>query len=257
MKNKVFITGLALSLICTTVYSQHNFDSIKICHAKGGELRGITIGEYKVKIQNGELSTFSSKDDAITYEAENKLFIIKNLDKGSSLKLQLSNEGVIVNAKDTSIIMNSPHSVNLTTSNGNNEVLALYSVNDFSFALEFKNDRVSKISFPTTGKFIVINLIQVQGVYKWDFAIESAEHLNRLILTYVFDEPYLLSIQDDKNKVGIRLIAKGKNGLFSELVGQRIYGNNSFASDNSYKLQYGNHGRLKKQGSKFNLSCEY
>jgi len=257
MKYKIFIAELILLLICTTVYSQYNFDSIKVCHAKGGELRDITIGEYEIKIQDGELSSFSSKDDAVKYEAGNKLFIIKNLSKGSSLKLQLSDVGVIVNTMDTSFVLSSPKSLSLATSNGTNEVQALYSIGDFSFALEFMNDRVSKISFATTGKYIVINLVQVQNVYTWDFAIESINHINKLLLTHVFNRPYLLSVNDDSNKVGIRLLAKKKNGFFSVLEGQRIYGNNSFASDNSYKLQYASGGKLKKQTSKFNLACEY
>jgi hypothetical protein len=171
--------------------------------------------------------------------------------------LQLSNEGVVVNTRDTSFVLSSPQSVSLTTANETNEVQALYSIGDFSFALEFKNNGVNKISFATTGKYIVINLVQVQGIYTWDFAIESINHINKVLLTYVFNKPYLLSVNDDSNKVGIRMLAKKKNGFFNLLEGQRIYGNNSFASDNAYKLQYANGGRLKKQTSKFNLACEY
>ncbi len=66
-----------------------------------------------------------------------------------------------------------------------------------------------------------------------------------------------MSVNDNNNKVGIRLIAKKKKGFFNFLEGQRIYGENSFSSDDSYKLQYTSNGKLKKKTSKFILTCEY
>lgn len=255
MKYKTIISVLILLLANRMAYSQHNFDSIKICHAKG-ELRSFTIGEYEVKIKGGQLYSLSSNDDAISYEGNSKQLVLKNLIKRSSLKLQLSNEGVAVNARDTSFILYSSKSINLTSPIDDNEVEVLYSLGDFSFMLEFKNGRLSKMSLPTTGKYIVISIVQVQGVYTWDFSIESAEHKNKVALAYVSGTPYLLSINDDKNKVGIRLLAKKKDGFFSDLVGQRVYENSFFVSDNSYKLEYAKGGRLKKKPSKFNLACE-
>lgn len=256
MMYKIFIVGLLSLLICGTAVSQYNFDSIKICHAKSGELKDISVGEYEVKINGGQLLSLSSIDEAIKYEAGGKLFTIKNLSNGNYLKLQLSNEGVIISTKDTSFLLHSPQSLGLASSNGTNDVQAVYSISHFSFSLEFKNNKVSKIYLPTPGRYIAFSLVQVQGVYTWDFGIESTNHVNKVLLTYVFNKPYLLSIHDDKNKVGVRLLAKKKNGFFSDLVGQRIYENNSFASDASYRLQYTSDGRLKKKTSNFSLVCE-
>lgn len=233
--------------------SQHDFDSIKICHAKG-ELKDITIGEYEVQLTEGHLSILSSKDGAISYETKNKLFIVKNLIKGSSLKLQLANEGIIITTRDTSFLLNSPKSIYLTPLVEDGNIEALFSIDDFSFSLEFKNNRLNKISLPTTGKYISINLEQIQGSYIWDFFIESTR--NKVLLTYSFNNPYSLSIFDDKDKVGIRLLTTKKNGLFTLLQGIKVYGKNSFESDKSYKLQYTNSGKLKKN-SGFNLSCQY
>lgn len=53
------------------------------------------------------------------------------------------------------------------------------------------------------------------------------------------------SVRDDKNKVGIRLFAKRKNGVFRALIGQRLYENFKFASDHAYKLEYTKTGKLK------------
>jgi hypothetical protein len=255
MKYKIIIPGLILLSTCAMAYSQHNFDSIKICHAKGG-LRDIAIGEYEVRIKEGQLSSLLSKDGAVSYEANNKLLVLKNLIKGSSLSLQLSNEGVVVKTKDTSFVLNNPKSINLLSSNDGNEAEVLHSLGDFSFMLKFSNGRLSKMGLPTTGKYIFISFVQDQGIYTWDFSIESSGHRNKVVLTNVFGKPYLLSISDDENKVGIRLLARKKNGVFSDLVGQRVYANGSFVSDNSYKLQYTSDGKLKKKTSKYNLACE-
>ncbi len=65
-------------------------------------------------------------------------------------------------------------------------------------------------------------------------------------MAYSFNNPYSLTIHNDKDGIGIRLLAKKKNGVFTLLQGIRIYGNNSFESDDSYKLQYTNSGRIKR-----------
>lgn len=255
MMCKFFVSLISLLPICTSIFGQHNFDSIKVCHSKEGELRNLVIGEYNVDIRNGELYSLSSKDNAVKYESGQTKLTIKNLNKNSFLKLQLSNEGVIVDTRDTSFLLNSPKSVGLS-SKGDEGVEALYSIGDFSFALEFKQDRISKVSFATTGKYLAIELVQIRGTYTWDFTIESTNHTNTVLLTYTFNKPYLLSINDDNNKVGIRLLSKKKDGVFTLLEGQKIYGKNSFSSDNSYNLQYTKRGRLKKNKSGFNLSCQ-
>lgn len=255
MMNKIVISVVFLLSTCMVAYSQHNFDSVKICHAKG-ELRSIAIGEYEVRMTGGKLFSLKSEDGAITYEANDRLFIIRNLTKGSSLKMQLSDEGVVLNTRDTTFVLSSPESIRLNSSDGVNTNEALYSIGDFSFMIEFKKGCLSKVSLPTTNKYVVIGLVQVQGKYTWDFSVESSEHRNKVLLTYVFNMPYVLSIHDDKNKVGIRLLAKKKDGLFGELVGQEIYENNTFASDNSYKLQYATDGKLKSRNSKFKLTCD-
>jgi hypothetical protein len=256
MTYKRFITGLLVFSVCIKSFGQHNFDSIKICHAMNGELNNITVGEYEVKINQGQLSSLSSVDQTFDYDADKKLFIVKNLSEGNSYKLQLSGEGVIIVAMDTSFLLSSPKSIGIVNSNGAKDVqTVVYSIRKFSFSLEFKNDKISKIYLLVSGRFITLSLVQIQGKYTWDFGVESANHSNKMILTYAFNKPYLLSIHDDKNKVGIRLMAKKKNGLFSELVGQRIYEDQSFASDNSYKLQYESNGRLKQNNSKFKTGC--
>ncbi|HLG38312.1 MAG TPA: hypothetical protein VI461_01550 [Chitinophagaceae bacterium] len=256
MRNKIFIIGLCVLFISTAALSQYNFDSIKICHNKDGELKFVDVGEYEVKIQNGVLLSLSSKDDVVKYEEDKKLFTIKNLSKGSFLKVQLSNEGPIINTKDTLFVLSSPGSVQLESSNKASDAQALYSIGDFSFALEFKDNKISRISFASTGKYIAINLVQIKGIYTWDFGIESTSHANMLLMTYVFNKPYLLSINDDSNKVGLRLLSQKKNGIFNLVEGLKIYQNNSFASDKSCELQYANNRRLKSHASKFNLSCE-
>lgn len=255
MMYKIVISVVILLSTCTGAYSQHNFDSVKICHTKG-ELRSIAIGEYEVRMAGGQFLSLTSEDGAITYEANGRLFIIRNLIKGSFLKVQLSDKGVILNTKDTSFVLSSPESISLNSTDSINAEEALFSIGDFSFMIEFKKGRLSKVSLPTTNKYVVIGLVQVQGKHTWDFSVESSEHRNKVLLTYVFNRPYLLSIHDDKNKVGIRLLAKKKDGFFVELVGQEIYENNAFASDNSYKLQYAKDGQLKSRNSKFKLICE-
>lgn len=255
MKYKTIIYLLFFVQTCTALYGQHNFDSIKICHAKGF-LKSVTIGEYEVKLAKGLLQSISSNDNTVRYEVSSKLFVIKNLHHGSFLKMQLVDEGIIINARDTSFIINTPKSINLMGTNNEDETEALYSIGDFSFLLEFNKGKLIKVRIPTTGKYILVNLIQINGVYSWDFSIESTEYQNSVVLTNVFNKPYLLSIRDDKNKVGVRLFAKKKDGVFIELIGQKIYKNNSFSSDKAYKLQYSNSGKLKKRNTSFKLTCE-
>ena len=255
MKHKIITYGLLFVLTCTALFGQHNFDSIKICHTKD-VLTSVKIGEYEVKLTRGQLLSISSNDSAVSYEEKNKTFVIKNLYHGSVLKMQLSNDGVIINVRDTSFVINAPESINLTTSNNENQAEAIYSIGDFSFLLEFNKGKLRKMGMPTTNKYILINLVQIKGIYTWDFSIESSEHRNGVVLTNVFNKPYLLSIRDDKNKVGIRLFAKKKDGVFRELMGQKIYQNNSFSSDQNYKLKYSSIGKLKKGSSSFRLTCE-
>ena len=244
-------------LIGNFAFGQYNFNEIKICHSKEGELKNISVGEYEVKINDGALFFFSSNDDVVRYEADEKRFLIRNTGENDSMKLQLTKDGPVLATRDTSLMLNSPAAVRLDSSKGDDVVKTLYSLGNFSFAVEFTNNKISKISFAGTGKFLEINLTQVKKVYTWDVSIESANHANKLLLTSAYNKPYLLSISDDKNKVGVRLTAEKKNGYFNLLEGGRIFGNNSFAPDEGYKLEYAANAKLKKQKSKFNLGCVY
>jgi hypothetical protein len=255
MKNKFLALGLVCFLICNKTFSQYNFNSIKICHTKEGELRLVDVGEYKVIMDHGELSSISSKDSLIKYEADSKTFIINNLFEGRSIKLQLTNEGPVLTLKDTIRVINSPKSVMLE--NSNEDAFCLYSLQGFTFALDFSNNEIRKIQYGGYNKFLVIRIEQIDDVYTWDFLIESSHHANRLTLGSGFNKPNLLAINDDKNKVGVSLYVKKREGLFTILYGERLYENDLFAIDPSYQLKYNKKGRLKKQTSKFDLSCKY
>jgi hypothetical protein len=257
MVNKFFSIGLFVLFISTVTFGQHNFDSIKICHDKEGKLKFIDAGEYKVVMQNGMLLSLSSKDDVINYEESKKLFIIKNLGKGDFFEMRLSREGPVLSTKDTSFLLNSPESVHLEASKGTGKKEALYSLGGFSFVLDFTNNKISRITFASTNKYVVINLVQIGGVYTWDFGIESSKQANKLLLAYAFNKPYLLSVYDDSNKVGVRLFSKKKNGILNLLEGLKKHGSSSFYSDRSYELQYANSGKIKNNASKFDLSCKY
>ena len=216
MTHKPFLLGTIFLLACKVASSQYDFDSVKICH-KNEELKDISIGEYQVKLTGGQLSFLSSKDDAVKYEAGKKLFIIKNLVTGASISFQLVNKGVVISTKDTSFVLSLPKSIKIADSVDGNDVEALYAIGGFSFALKFKKDRIDRISVPTTGKYIAISLVQVQSVDTWDFLIESPNHLNKVLLAYSFNNPYSLTIHNDKDGIGIRLLAKKKNGVFTLL----------------------------------------
>lgn len=255
MMNRKFISALILLLSCVTAHTQHNFDSIRICH-NNGELRNILIGEYRVEMAAGQLQSLASTDRAISYDASRRLFRISNLLKNSSIAVQLSDTGAVLDTGDTSFVLRPPAPGGTDSAESPSPAVSLFSVGDCSFLAESQEGRLTRVSFPTTNKYVVISLVWIAGKYSWDFTIESAGHRNPVLLTYVSNRPYLLSIQDDTNRVGIRLLAKKKDGIFVELMGQKLYGNNLFASDKSLHLRYSITGRLKGNRSKFNLVCE-
>ncbi|MFN4316152.1 MAG: hypothetical protein ACK4E0_17825 [Chitinophagaceae bacterium] len=252
--NNLFFTLIGLLLTSVSIYGQHNFDSISICHNKQRQLRKIVIGEYDVNIQNGELRSFSSHDNAVKYDFERSKFTIKHLTENSILNLTLSSEGVVLETNDTSILLNSPKSIGLVFDRGD-DPYALYAIGDFSFGFDFEGGRISKITVGTTGKYIKIDMIAFAGVSSWEFFIESTGHINDLMATFAFGKPELFTISDDENKVGIRLISRKKNGKIRFLEGQKIFGRNNFITELPYRLKYSSGGRLKKNKSRFDLSC--
>ncbi|MFN4312734.1 MAG: hypothetical protein ACK4E0_00480 [Chitinophagaceae bacterium] len=252
--NNLFLTLIGLLLTSVDAYGQHNFDSIRICHTSQGELRRVVIGEYDVNIQNGELHSFSSHDDAVEYDFGKSKFTIKYLQKNSILGMALSNKGVVLETKDTTILVNFPKSAGLVP-NGEEDSLELLSICHFSFTLDYKNGRISRMTVAVPGKFFIINLTEFEGVYSWNFYVESIDHANALVVTHASGKPNFLSVSDDKNKVGVRLLSRKGGGKITHLDGQEIYGWNAFATNESYRLKYSRKGRLKKSKSRFDLSC--
>src|SRR5688572_6187525 len=131
-----FILSLFLYEIAT---AQYNFDKIKICHNERNELSIINVGEYEVKIQGGKLNSFASNDSAVKYQEPERSFIIKNISNNGDLKLQLTNEGIVLNTNDTTVAISTPQSIHIESPDAGQDFV-LYALGDFSFALTFKDE---------------------------------------------------------------------------------------------------------------------
>lgn len=256
MNHSIFFIWVLLSLVNLKVTAQNNFDSVRICHSEAGELKEISAGEYRAEFGKGKLQSFTSKDHFIRYDEPGQFFEVKN-QKNDLIKLKLSSDGLIIKTDDTSIAVNSLRSMMFGSLASEEELTILYSIGGFSFDFVFKNDRLQKVSFAVIDRYLSINITEIRSVYTWDFYIESINHVNKLLMVYGLQGPHLFCIDDDHDRIAVRLVSKKKNGVFSSVEGLRLFDNNLFAADRSYKLQYAKNGRLKNRTSNFNLSCEY
>lgn len=253
MQCKIIISTIVFSFVHLVIYGQHSFDSIKICH-ENKKLKEITIGEYHVKLQKGQLHSFVSNDSVLSYEATDKILMIKDFAKANFLRFQLLKNGIQISTKDTSFVLASPNSIGLKTVNGSKETLAIYSMGLYSFSLSFNDNSVTGIHFPIINKFIDIGLDEIKGTYKWGIVIGSEGNRNRLLLSYMYENPSMVDISDSKNKIGIRLVAEKGSGIFTTLYGTRLLGDQTSATKENL-IRYSNKGILRKSTG-FNLTCD-
>lgn len=131
----------------------------------------------------------------------------------------------------------------------------LSSIHGTQFLLAFTNDNIEKISFEFGGKSIVVNLYVLDGLYTWNFTIESPNHTDKLVLTHEFNQPFVLSIDDYQNKVGFRFVAKNRDGQFRWLEALGISADNLYAQNKLYRLKYSEDGKRKNKRTKLVLDC--
>jgi hypothetical protein len=246
-----FFLVLFFKVSCMVAISQHNFDSIEICQNSKNELKQIRIGEYSIGFSHMRIDSIFSVDHVISYSALNNQLCIKHTGKMAAATITLTDEGVNISTGDTSLTVLRQFSVGISPETEN----IIVSLQPFLFDINFKNGMVNSISSVGTGKYIRVNIRSFGNKYEWDILFESLNNSNRVILTSNSGQPYLLAIRDDKNKVGIRLLSKKKNGTFRHIQGLKLFELDRFAIDEHNELEYSKKGRMKNQNSQFTFRC--
>ena len=100
----------------------------------------------------------------------------------------------------------------------------------------------------------VIGIDEIKGAYTWGIVIGSEDKRNRLLLSYIYENPSMLDISDSKNKIGVRLIAEKGSAVFTTLYGTRVFGDQMTATK-EYLIKYSGKGILRKSKG-FILACD-
>lgn len=239
---------------CLSLTGQVEFDSIKICHDANKALRQVTVKEYVVNIQNGQLSSFYSLDGIVSYNGADRKLTLKDINmadkKLDSVSFQLTANGELeVVNRGKSIRLKEVRSVATDTSIG----IDMPSV---SFPVTFTQRTLEKIWVSVGSKFVIIKLHESSKGNMWDISIATNSKQNALLLAQSSGKDYFLQIHDDSNKVGITLQSDKDNGIFNKLMGERHREKNFYSHDSEHTLLYSQKGILKKNKWKEPLRCD-
>lgn len=243
----VFLVQLYL-----TVLGQPQFDEIKLCHSKTNEIKQIAIGGYLVNLKDGKMESLKSSDGVFNYQELDKLMGI-TISPGINFSLKLMKDGVMYNDGDTSFVISSLSSVNLTQADSLGKVQTVINIGKKSLACVFERNRIRRIFIGTEKKHIsiVLNLTT-----NWDFGIAENKNKDYLSLTYSYEYLDLLNITDANHLVGGRIHYSKKDGEIMKITALSVDKNG-----NSYTLskvqKYSSNGFKKGRKNVFgSVICE-
>lgn len=89
------------------------------------------------------------------------------------------------------------------------------------FPVDFLRGQIKHIWVGNGNKFASIELSMSSAGLSWNISIETNTNEDVFTLSQIERAPYLVSLHDDKNKVGLRLLSSRHNNVFDRIDGLR------------------------------------
>jgi hypothetical protein len=240
-------------------YAQSNFDSVQICHNKENQIRKLSLGKYHAELENGKLISFSSDDGYVHYDEIKRMFVLKHFDNPDSLKIQLTNKGIVFSRKDSSFTVKDVADTNLVVNKVPGGDHEFFQFGTIGFWMFFNNGIISRITCPFSNKALTIVVKEFPNHnLSWDFSVDGSKtDKSNLIMSYGELNAEFLTIDDFSNKIGVRLFSDRQNGVYNWLEGLIVTSIMGSRSDPNYVLRYSKKGIRRQEKTMFNLTCAY